>query len=356
MTSKLKKLGTSGLILAIMAASNPAFAAGTASGTNVVNTATVDFQVGGVNQPQQSSNNATFVVDRKVNLTVAEVGNTTTNVAPGSSTQVTAFTLQNTSNSVLDFALTTTQQVGGAATHGGTDTFDVTAPTIYRDTNGNGTYDAGTDTVVTFIDELAADTSVTLFVVANIPIGLATGAIADIALTATGREGGGAGSLGAALVQTAGANTAGVDTVFADTAGTNDAARDGAHSDDDDFTVSAASLTATKTSTVISDPFNGTTNPKMIPGAVVEYCIAVANAAGGAPATGVTINDSLATASLDTTVAFVPGSIRLGSSCVYASGVAGGTYTAGTKIVSSGAIASLAAGGTTTMMFQVTVQ
>jgi hypothetical protein len=356
MTNKLKKLGTSGLILAILAASSPALAQGTASGTSVVNVATVDFQVGGVNQPQASSNNATFLVDRKVNLTVAEVGNVTTTVAPGSSNQVTAFTLQNTSNATLDFALAVTQQAGGAATHGGTDTFNVTAPTIFRDTNGNGTYDAGTDTAVTFIDELAADATVTLFVVANIPTGLATGSIADITLTATGREGGAAGTQGVALVQTTGANTAGVDTVFADTAGVTDAARDAAFSDDDDYTVSTAAVTATKSTTVISDPFNGTTNPKMIPGAVVEYCIAVTNAAGGSPATGVTINDSLATASLNTTVAFVPGSIRLGSNCTYASGVAGGSYNTGTKLVSSGAIASLAAGATTTMMFQVTVQ
>ncbi len=355
MTNKLKKLGTSGLILAILSASNPAFAAGTASGTSVVNVATVDFQVGGVNQAQQSSNNATFVVDRKVNLTVAEVGNVTTTVAPGSTLQVTAFTLQNTSNAVLDFALTTAQQVGGTATHGGTDTFDVTAVQVYRDNNGNGLID-GADAVVTFIDELAADATVNLLIVSSIPAGLATGAVADVSLIATGREGGGAGTLGAALVQTTGANTAGVDTVFADTAGTNDGARDAAHSDEDDYTVATAALTAVKSSNVISDPFNNTTNPKMIPGAVVEYCIAVSNAAGGAAATGVTINDSLATASLNTTVAFVPGSIRLGSTCTYASGTAGGTYTAGTKIVSSGAIASLAAGATTTMMFQVTVQ
>jgi hypothetical protein len=356
MTNKLKKLGTSGLILAILAASNPAYAAGTASGTSVVNVATVDFQVGGVNQPQTSSNNATFVVDRRVNLTVAEIGNVTTTVAPGSAAQVTSFTLTNTSNSVLDFALTTTQPVGGTASHGGTDTFDVTAVSVFRDTNGNGTYDAGTDTAVTFIDELAADATVTLFVVANIPTGLATGAVAEVNLIATGREGGAAGTQGAALVQTTGANTAGVDTVFGDAAGTADGARDAAHSDDDDYTVAAAALTATKTSTVISDPFNNTTNPKMIPGAVVEYCIAVTNAAGGATATGVTINDSLATASLNTTVAFVPGSIRLGSNCTYASGTAGGSYNTGTKLVSSGAIASLAAGATATMMFQVTVQ
>ena len=176
MTNTLKRLVASSLVLSLMLASSPAIAQGTASGTSVVNVATVDFQVGGVNQAQQSSNNATFVVDRKVNLTVAEVGNVTTTVAPGSSLQITAFTLQNTSNATLDFALTTAQQAGGTASHGGTDTFDVTAVQVYRDNNGNGLID-GADAIVTFIDELAADATVNLLIVASVPAGLLTGAV-----------------------------------------------------------------------------------------------------------------------------------------------------------------------------------
>jgi uncharacterized repeat protein (TIGR01451 family) len=42
--------------------------------------------------------------------------------------------------------------------------------------------------------------------------------------------------------------------------------------------LSTANLVVTKTSTVISDPVNGTINPKLIPGAVVEYAISVTNA------------------------------------------------------------------------------
>jgi uncharacterized repeat protein (TIGR01451 family) len=41
--------------------------------------------------------------------------------------------------------------------------------------------------------------------------------------------------------------------------------------------VATANLVVAKTSTVISDPVNGTTNPKLIPGAVVEYAITVTN-------------------------------------------------------------------------------
>lgn len=43
----------------------------------------------------------------------------------------------------------------------------------------------------------------------------------------------------------------------------------------------AALLEISKTSTVISDPVNGTTNPKAIPGAVVEYAITVRNVGAG---------------------------------------------------------------------------
>ncbi len=54
------------------------------------------------------------------------------------------------------------------------------------------------------------------------------------------------------------------------------------------------SLTVTKTSTVISDPENGTTNPKRIPGAVLKYSISVANA-NGSHAANVNVADTLAT-------------------------------------------------------------
>ena len=42
-----------------------------------------------------------------------------------------------------------------------------------------------------------------------------------------------------------------------------------------------ANLTITKTSTLISDPVNGTANPKMIPGAIVNYVVTVTNAGTG---------------------------------------------------------------------------
>ncbi len=111
-------------------------------------------------------------------------------------------------------------------------------------------------------------------------------------LTATSATGGSAGVQGADLVETGGGNTAGVDTVFDDGAGDTDAARDGKSSDDDDYSVSAATIALIKSSTIISDPVRGTTNPLAVPGALIEYCIEVANS-GSAAASGITFSDTL---------------------------------------------------------------
>src|SRR3989344_837030 len=48
------------------------------------------------------------------------------------------------------------------------------------------------------------------------------------------------------------------------------------------------SLAFAKTSSVVSDPTNGTTNPKAIPGAAMRYCLLVTNT-GGAPAPSIAI-------------------------------------------------------------------
>lgn len=352
MTSKLNAVGIIGLATLSGFAATPAIAAGTTAGTTITNTATVDYQVGGVTQGQQSASN-NFVVDRKINLLVEEVGNITTTVVPGQTNAVTTFQLTNSSNEVLDFALAASQIAGGTASHGGTDTFDVSNVRIYRDNTVTGTvgsWDVG-DQLVTFIDELVVDTAIRLFVVADVPGGLANNAVAGVALRATAREGGTAGSQGAAITETTGANTAGKDTVFADIAGvTGDAARDGSHSDNDDYTVQTATLAVTKSSRVISDPFNNTTNPKLIPGAVVEYCISVANS-GSADATSVVINDAV-----PGQLTFNAGTIRLngtvtGVAC-NADGAVGGSYSAPNV---SGTIATIAAGATRTLVFRATV-
>ena len=74
-------------------------------------------------------------------------------------------------------------------------------------------------------------------------------------------------------------------------------------------------LTIAKTSILITDPVNGTTGPKAIPGATMRYCILVTNNGSGT-ATGINVADPLPVATT-----FVPGSLRSGTSCAGATTV-----------------------------------
>ncbi len=353
----MKLLASASTVAVAVLAAAPAFAAGTTAGSSINNTATVNYTVSGVSQTAVTSNTATFVVDRKVSMTLTEPGNATTSVAPGSTNQVTTFLLTNTSNAALDFGLSLAQAAGGTAAHGGTDNFDLTGVTYWVNTGasaGSATYDPANSVQVTYVDELAADASKYIFVLGNVPVSRVNGDVAGVTLTAQAREAGAAGTQGVLVTETTGANTAGMDTVFADTAGATDAARDGQISARDDYTVAAPVLTVTKTSKIISDPLNGTTSPKMIPGATVEYCIQVANAAGGATATAPSITDVVPSqTTYDSTFGIkLNGTVTTG--VCNADGTTGGTYTAGTTTV-SGTLNNLTGGSTSTLYFRVTI-
>lgn len=120
-----------------------------------------------------------------------------------------------------------------------------------------------------------------------------------------------------------------------------------------------ANLTIAKTSSIVSDPVNGTTDPKAIPGATMLYCILVTNN-GSAAATAINISDAL-----PATTSFVPGSLRSGTSCAGATTVEDdnasgadesdpfGASVAGTTL--SAATATLAAAASMAIGFNVTI-
>jgi len=354
MTRNMRLLATASVLAAAAFAASPAAAAGTAAGTTITNSITLDYKVGGVAQTTATASD-TFTVDRKIVLSTVSNDATTISVSPGQANVMTTFTVTNASNATLDFALTPSQLSGGSAAHTGTtDNFNGTTMRIFVDVNNNGVYDSATDTA-TYIDQLAADDSRKVFVLVDIPLGRATGDVAGVKLNAQAAEATAAGSLGAIVTQTTGANTSGVDTVFAEGGASNGNVQyDGQEFALDDYTVQAAALSVTKTSRIISDPVNNTTNPKMIPGAVVEYCIAVSNAAGSATATNISISDTLPTQTtyLSAFGIKINGSVS-GSTCA-SDGAAGGTYASG---VISGALADIQAGAANakTLVFRVTV-
>jgi uncharacterized repeat protein (TIGR01451 family) len=349
-----------GGLVAMTLGASPAFASGTASGSTIANTASVGYNVGGVPQTAVNSNTNNIIVDRKVTVSVVETGTATTSVVPGQTLAVTTFTVTNSSNATIDIGLTgANETTGSTVAHTGTDAFDITSLTMYRETGGVAGFDA-TDVVVTFLDELPADAIRTVYIVGTVPAGATNGQIAGVTLLGTAAEGGGPSALGATITATAGANTAGVDTVLLDTANASalatDGANDGRSADDDDYTVSAAGVTVLKTSKIIEDPVNtiasgNAANAKMIPGATVEYCIQVTNASGGAAADNVAVSDPL-----PAQTTFVTGSIRLNGTVTAAvcnaDGVAGGTFASSTV---SGNLGTVAAGTTRTLYFRVTI-
>jgi hypothetical protein len=113
-----------------------------------------------------------------------------------------------------------------------------------------------------------------------------------------------------------------------------------------------SAISFSKTSQILSDPKNGSSNPKAIPGATVRYCFQLANPANNPSATTVTISDSISALPLT----YVAGSLRIngtvsGGLC-NADGVPGGSVTAG---VVAAQLSTLAAGATRTIYFDVLV-
>ena len=279
----------------------PAFAQSqTAASTQVNNQASVTYEVGGSSQTV-SSNVASFLVDKKINLAVAEVGGAPTQTSIGANAQVTTFTVTNLSNSVQDFRLDPDQQLISIPLLG-IDNFNVTSMAAYVDSNGNGTYDVGVDTA-TFIDELAPDATVTVFIVANIPNqqGAET---AIVSLNAIAAASGSSGTLGADLVASSllvADSPTTVETVFADGDGLLDLVRNGQARAFDAYHISTTVVSLAKTAKVISDPINLLVNPHPIPGAVIEYCMTINNAGPGT-ASNLTVTDTI-----PANTTFVPG-------------------------------------------------
>jgi uncharacterized repeat protein (TIGR01451 family) len=75
------------------------------------------------------------------------------------------------------------------------------------------------------------------------------------------------------------------------------------------FCTPFADVSVTKTSTLLSDPIRGTTNPLMIPGATVRYCVLISNAG---PSNAASVNGIDL---IPSTTTYVPGSMLSGTTC-----------------------------------------
>lgn len=286
----------------------------TTAGTSISNTASVSYTVNGSPQTTNSST-ATFVVDRKVNFTVAPDQTGYTQVNLGQTAVVTRFKVTNTTNSVQDFILDPDQSTLSVGIITGTDNFDVTGLKAYVDSNGNGIYDAQVDTRE-YIDELAPDGSVNVFIVGNVPTTPVSIQQAQVSLHVIAAAGGASNSRGAALVSTdlnLGNADNFVDIVFADddsdgTLSLGDLARNGEGRAYLAYEIGNrnVALTVTKSALVLSDGLN-LVNPKSIPGATVEYCLLVNNGTLLTAANNVVLTDVIPTGTT-----YVPNSVNVG--------------------------------------------
>lgn len=346
-----------------------AMALGTDAGITVSNQATVAYTVGTVAQTPIDSDplgnstpgagNATeFLVDRRVDFTLVEVdGAHTTPVAPGQSdlTVFTAFTLTNNGNAIMDFRLEALDYA--LAVHGIGDSTDLINYDV-RVANGDGAGGVPDLTDLNYVDELAEDAVVEIYVFAEAPFTVLDGQYANIQLTAFAADEALAvatpGVLDPDLAEDPGADDpTEVESVFADTD------NNGFEQAEDGYEIVAANLEITKIATVISDPFG---TGKALPGAIVEYTVTIDNS-GTATATGVVITDVIQVADVelqdavydvgttDSNVSFNSGA----SFCIADTSAADGcTYVIATGVLSI-AVPDVLGGTSTTVQFQVLI-
>lgn len=271
-------------VVASLGAPCASHAAGTAAGTNIQNTAQVSYTVG--SSTVTTSSNTSSVTVAEILDAVLTIAAPTVTVSPGATAAELVFTLTNTGNGTETFNLTALS----AGVVG--DDFDPTlaSPAIYFDTDNSGdfsgsdvAYNPGANNPV-----LAADASVRLIVVNNIPNTPLNGNRGRSQLTAAAATG--TGAPGTAFI---GGGDGGVDAVAGTTGG--DSVLFG------EYLVADVQLTAVKSQTII-DQFGG---GRPLPGARINYQVVV-TPSGSGNATAAAFSDLV-----PTHTTYVAGSLRL---------------------------------------------
>lgn len=326
--------------LAALLFAQSSFAEGTEAGTIVSNTATLSYSVGGAVQSDISSEAATFKVDQKVDLSVTGDSASNIIVGPSSSRNATAnkltYVLSNDGNLEQDFKI--------SVSHLATDNFDAgTTPVTAAPQTAEAcqfTIDGGAVNALTDVPTvtLAIDATATIEVTCSMPNrpDVDDGHLSTLDVLATAVD-----ASGVVMKESTIADREDeVDIVLADGEGTatDGGERNAMHSATQTFEIDAPMLSVVKTSQVISDPYNNTTNPKRIPGAIVEYTITISNVSDSA-ATGVKITDVLQ-AAVNGEVEFVTGTIVNASGTSFNYDTGSNTLTADGITVPAGSLAT----------------
>ncbi len=259
------------------------WADGTAAGTVIDNTALVEFDLGGT-RISLNSNTVTVLVDERIDVLVTLLS-PQTQVNAGAADRSLLFSVANTGNGTEAVRFSIDSVLGG-------DDFDPTpaVPAIYFDTDASGDFSPGDVAYSPGGNEplLAADESINVLLVNNIPGGVVDGNVGRSELTATALSG--AGAPGDVL---ANQGDGGVDAVIGTSGGA--AAIIG------EYVVGDVALSIVK-SVVVVDPFGGS---EAVPGATLSYTITVEVSNNG------TAVNSVLTDPVPTNTSFVTSSISL---------------------------------------------
>lgn len=277
------------MLCAVCALSGPAQAAGTAVGTLIENTASVDFTQAGAQQTT-TSNTVSFLVAERIDVVVTPQSGQVV-VSPGDVDRALLFTVTNTGNGTETFILGFNSNIVG-------DDFDpipALPDSIFFDTDNSGDFNVGDVAYAAGTNDpmLDADESVDVLLVNDIPGSVADGHLGRSELQATAATGSGAPGL-----VFGGQGDGGVDAVLGTTGGT--AAAFG------EYLVDDVTINVVK-SQAVADPMGGTAP---VVGATITYTIAVEVVSAGT-ATAATINDVVPTWST-----FLPNSITLNGTAI----------------------------------------
>lgn len=306
---------------------SPVLAAGTPAGTVIDNTAVASYTPsGGGTTVTVPSNTISLTVDELLDVTVASADPGDIVSTPSATNQVTSFTVTNTGNGPEAFRLSANGAIGG-------DDFDPTITSVVLDSNNNGAYDPGVDTVYNAGANdplLNPDASVRVFLLSGIPSAATDTQRAEVQLTARAVTG-----TGAPGTSFSGQGQGGGDAVVGAT---------GADGDDNAFyRVTAASVAIVKSATV-ADIWGGS---EAVPGATITYTL-VATTTGSGNLSNLAINDTIPSGTT-----YKPGSLTLQGSALTDAGDADPAEFNGTGLIFR--LGNLSGGQTRTATFQVTI-
>ncbi len=297
------KLKTLAFIAASSAMTLPAFAAeyditkfDTLFGTDISNTATLKYQVNGTDI-DETSNTVEFKVDRKVIFSVTDNQTSTDPVVVNAGDNaVTIYTIQNDSNAPISFKLpvpptgTTYSYVDPNDTSKTITVGNGDPAAIIPLAVGNATSPVTVDVTVTLTVPNDAESGDKIFT----PLTIVAVEPADSVLIDNGEDASGV-TAGDKIVATAAGTAWDEDVIQTITIAD---LLDGTSiklANDQEFIVAASDIDLVKSVAILSDPVNGTTNPKAIPGAVVEYTLTIYNL-GAVAASGITLTDTVPSA------------------------------------------------------------